>query len=73
MSRMLTLGRFEERGLGASGAIGLVSDLGESARKTVEGLREWSEARGMSVAMDVEQGVDVVLAEEAAETLVSTW
>jgi signal transduction histidine kinase len=71
VSRMLTLGRFEERGLGASGVIGLVSDLGESARKTVDGLREWSEARGMSVAMDVEQGVDVVLAEEAVETLVS--
>jgi signal transduction histidine kinase len=67
VSRMLTLGRFEERGVGSAEMI----DLGESARRTVEGLGVWSAARGVSLRMEMNEGVDVVLAEEAAETLVS--
>lgn len=67
VSRMLTLGRFEERGVGSSEVI----DLGESTRRTVEVLREWSEARGVSLVMEMDKGLDVVLAEDAAETLVS--
>jgi signal transduction histidine kinase len=67
VSRMLTLGRFEERGVGSAEVV----DLGGSARRTVEGLRDWSGARGVSIAMEIENGVDVRLAEEAAETLIS--
>jgi signal transduction histidine kinase len=67
VSRMLTLGRFEERGVSAREEI----DLSESARRTVEALRRWSEARGVSISLDVDEGVDVVLTEDAAETLVS--
>lgn len=67
VSRMLTLGRFEERGVGLREVI----DLGASARRRLDGLREWSETRGVSVAVEVEEGVGVRLAEEAAETLVS--
>jgi signal transduction histidine kinase len=71
VSRMLTLGRFEERGVGSAEVVGPASDLGGSARRTVEGLRQWSEARGVSLRMEMDEGVDVMLAEEAAETLVS--
>jgi signal transduction histidine kinase len=67
VSRMLTLGRFEERGVGLREVV----DLGASARRMDEGLRHWSVARGISVALDLQAGVDVVLAEEAAETLMS--
>lgn len=67
VSRMLTLGRLEERGVGTSEVI----DFGGSARRTVEGLLDWSAARGVSLAMEMDEGVNVLLAEDAAETLVS--
>ncbi|HTV08593.1 MAG TPA: ATP-binding protein [Candidatus Aquilonibacter sp.] len=67
VSRMLTLARLEERGVGSSEAI----DLGGIARRTAEALRDWSKARGVSLAFELEQNVDVMLAEEPAETLVS--
>jgi signal transduction histidine kinase len=71
VSRMLTLGRFEERGVGAAEVVGPASDLGASVRRTVEALRDWSETRGVSLLMEMDEGVDVMLAEDAAETLVS--
>lgn len=67
VSRMLTLGRFEERAASADEAI----DLGETALRIVEGLRQWSEAKGVLLKADLERGVNVMLAVEAAETLIS--
>lgn len=67
VSRMLTLGRFEERGVRTDVSI----DLSESARKTVEALRPWSEARGVAIAVEMEERVRVGMAMDAAETLVS--
>jgi signal transduction histidine kinase len=67
VSRMLTLGRFEERGVSAREEI----DLSASARRTVEALRDWSKARGVALVMEMEESVRVRMEEDAAETLVS--
>jgi signal transduction histidine kinase len=67
VSRMLTLGRFEERPVTSSDSV----DLGQSAHKMAESIRHWIEAREITLVLDVEKNVNVALSEEAAETLIS--
>lgn len=67
VSRMLTLGRFEEQPVTSSDSV----DLGESAYRMVESIRHWVEAREITLVLDVEKNVEVALSEEAAETLIS--
>lgn len=67
VSRMLTLGRFEEQPVNLSNSV----DLGLSAQKTAESIRHWIDARKVGVVLDLDDNVNVALSEEAAETLVS--
>lgn len=67
VSRMLTLGRFEERPVTSSDSV----DLGQSAHKMAESIRHWIEAREITLVLDVEKNVNVALSQEAAETLIS--
>lgn len=67
VGRMLTLARFEERGTNVADAI----DLGRSAQKTAESMRVWAEARGIRLSVEVHEGVNIPLSDEAAEILVS--
>lgn len=67
VSRMLTLGRFEEQPLNRSDSV----DLGQSAHRMAESIRHWIEARQVTLVLDLEENVKVALSEEAAETLIS--
>jgi signal transduction histidine kinase len=67
VARMLTLARFEEQGTSTSVGV----DLGCSAAKTAESLRQWIEARGVKLSVHVEKSGKVAVADEAAEILVS--
>jgi len=67
VSRMLTLGRFEEQPVSPSTAI----DLSQSAKRIAESIGNWSDARGVKLTLDLEENATVALSEEAAETLIS--
>jgi signal transduction histidine kinase len=67
VSRMLTLGRLEERPVNPSDSI----DLGRSAQKIAHSVRQWIDAREIRLVLDLEENVNVALSEEAAETLIS--
>ena len=67
VSRMLILARFEEQPLNGSHSI----DLGQSAQKMSESIRQWIEAREIKLVLDLQDNVNVPLSEEAAETLIS--
>lgn len=67
ISRMLTLGRFEEQSAGSSDSV----DLGQSALRIADSIRYWIDAREITLILDLEDNVKVGLSEEAAETLIS--
>ena len=67
VSRMLTLGRFEEQPVKSSESV----DLGQSVQRTAESVRHWIQAHEIALVLDLEENVKVALSEEAAETLVS--
>ena len=67
VSRMLTLGRFEEQPVNLSDSV----DLGRSAQRMAESVRHWIDAREIKLILDLQENVKVALSEEAAETLIS--
>ena len=67
VSRMLTLGRFEEQPLNLLDSV----DLGQSAHRMAESIGHWIAAREITLVLDLEENVKVALSEEAAETLIS--